>query len=187
MGGYHCKVLRRLSAVNCPWCASMSIRPAISGWSRPTGGGGNVGALTVASRCDQCLRADPSTGSPSAQLNRKSRRRKWGYDLMTGSESVAAKSPEAASMCRSCGACCSFSRDWPRFTTEDDGDLDLIPRAFADHHLGRMKCNGDRCTALVGEVGVSTSCAVYSVRPEVCRACEPGDEACQLARHRFAL
>jgi uncharacterized protein len=168
----------------------MSIRPAIGRWSQPTDAGGNVGALTVPSRCDQRLCADPyclSTGSLPAQLNRKSRCRKWVYDLTTGSESIAAKSPEAASMCRSCGACCSFSRDWPRFTTEDDSDLDLIPRALADHHLGRMKCDGDRCTALVGEVGVSTSCAVYSVRPEVCRACEPGDEACQLARHRFAL
>jgi Fe-S-cluster containining protein len=107
--------------------------------------------------------------------------------LTTSSESIAAKSPEVGSLCRSCGACCSFSRDWPRFTTEDESDLDRIPRAFVDHHLGRMKCDGDRCAALVGEVGISTSCTIYSVRPEVCRACEPGDEACQLARHWFAL
>lgn len=131
------------------------------------------------------------TGRQAAQrqLSRseKLRRRNGVHDLTTSSESIAEKSPEAASPCRSCGACCSFSRDWPRFTTENDSDLDRIPRRFADHHLGRMQCEGDRCAALVGEVGISTSCAVYSVRPEVCRACEPGDEACQLARYRFDL
>ena len=107
--------------------------------------------------------------------------------MRRGTEQIVATTPDASALCRSCGACCSFSRDWPRFTTEDECDLDRIPRVFADHHLGRMQCDGDRCAALVGEVGISTSCAVYSVRPEVCRACEPGDEACQLARQRFDL
>jgi uncharacterized protein len=108
-------------------------------------------------------------------------------DLRKGTEGIAANLPDTTALCRSCGACCSFSRHWPRFTTEDECDLDRIPRVFADHHLGRMQCDGDRCAALVGEVGISTSCAVYSVRPEVCRACEPGDEACQLARQWFDL
>lgn len=89
--------------------------------------------------------------------------------------------------CQSCGACCAFSRDWPRFTTEDERDLERIPRVFADHHAGRMQCDGERCSALLGEVGVSTACAVYSVRPEVCRTCEPGDDACQMARDKFGL
>jgi Fe-S-cluster containining protein len=90
-------------------------------------------------------------------------------------------------LCQTCGACCAYSREWPRFTTEDDAVLELIPREFIDHSRGRMRCSGDRCAALVGEVGVATSCAVYDVRPDVCRACEPADEACQLARQRFGL
>jgi len=90
-------------------------------------------------------------------------------------------------LCRTCGACCSFSREWPRFTLEDDADLDRIPRELVDQHLGRMKCDGDRCAALVGQVGVSTACAIYSIRPDVCRACEPGDDACLMARQRFGL
>jgi uncharacterized protein len=89
--------------------------------------------------------------------------------------------------CRTCGACCSFSREWPRFTLEDDADLDRIPGELVDPHLGRMRCDGDRCAALVGEVGVSTACAIYSIRPDVCRACEPGDDACLMARQRFGL
>jgi uncharacterized protein len=151
-------------------------------------GGGNA-ALTIPSRCDQRLRAvlvDKRPNDSSAEAKSRVTGNEV-HELTRGSESIAAKSPQAASLCRSCGACCSYSRDWPRFTTEDDSDLDRIPRVFVDQHLGRMQCDGDRCAALVGEVGISTSCAVYSERPEVCRACEPGDEACQVARHWFAL
>jgi hypothetical protein len=94
---------------------------------------------------------------------------------------------DASAMCRACGACCSFSPEWPRFSLEDDAALDRIPRAFVDDQRGRMRCDGDRCTALVGEVGISTSCAVYALRPDVCRACVPGDDACEMARLRFNL
>lgn len=90
-------------------------------------------------------------------------------------------------MCQACGACCSFSHDWPRFSLEDDAALDRIPSAFIDDSLGRMRCEGDRCAALVGEVGIATSCAVYAVRPDVCKACVPGDDACEMARRRFKL
>ena len=50
-----------------------------------------------------------------------------------------------------------------------------------------MRCAGDRCAALMGRVGIATSCAVYDVRPDVCRACEPGDDACQIARAKHGL
>jgi uncharacterized protein len=90
-------------------------------------------------------------------------------------------------MCQACGACCSFSHDWPRFSLEDDATLDRIPPAFIDDSLGRMRCEGDRCAALVGEVGIATSCAVYAARPDVCKACVPGDDACEMARRRFKL
>ena len=91
------------------------------------------------------------------------------------------------SPCQACGACCAYSRDWPRFSTEDHAALELIPPEYADHDRGRMRCEGDRCTALTGDVGVFTSCAIYSIRPEVCRACEPGDDACEMARRKFGL
>jgi hypothetical protein len=89
--------------------------------------------------------------------------------------------------CNSCGACCSYSRDWPRFTTENEYDLSRIPRELVEDNLNGMRCHGDRCAALVGEVGVKTRCIIYGQRPDVCRACEPGDAACQIARDRFRL
>ena len=100
---------------------------------------------------------------------------------------LRASGEDAQAMCQACGACCSFSADWPRFSLEDDAALDRIPRAFVDDSLGRMRCEGDRCAALVGDVGIATSCAIYTVRPDVCRACVPGDDACEMARRRFGL
>jgi len=95
--------------------------------------------------------------------------------------------PDAGAQCRKCGACCAFSSDWPRFSLETERELDRIPRAFVDERRGRMRCDGNRCTALIGDVGVATACAVYAVRPDVCRTCSPGDGDCQAARTRFGL
>jgi uncharacterized protein len=92
-----------------------------------------------------------------------------------------------AAACQACGACCSFSREWPRFSTEDDADLDRIPRIYVDDRHGRMRCNGNRCSALVGEIGIATECSIYDVRPDVCRACMPGDDACLMARQHYNL
>lgn len=100
--------------------------------------------------------------------------------------SVSAASDTSA-LCQSCGACCDYSREWPRFTTECDADLDLIPPSLVDPGLGRMRCEGDRCAALVGTVGQSTACSIWGLRPDVCRACQPGDDACRMARARHGL
>src|SRR5690242_10088315 len=89
--------------------------------------------------------------------------------------------------CNSCGACCSYSRDWPRFTMENEDDLSRIPSELVDDTLNGMRCHGERCAALVGEVGVKTRCVIYGQRPDVCRACEPGDAACRIARDSFGL
>ncbi len=94
---------------------------------------------------------------------------------------------ERLSPCNSCGACCSYSADWPRFTTEDDDALGRLPREYIDRSLSGMRCDGTRCSALAGEVGVSTSCAVYADRPDVCRACDVGDDACRMARIKHGL
>ena len=90
-------------------------------------------------------------------------------------------------LCQACGACCAYSADWPRFGLETEAEIEAIPRDYVDDARGTMRCNGDRCAALTGEVGVATACGVYTVRPQVCRSCEPGDDSCVLARRHFNL
>jgi Fe-S-cluster containining protein len=95
--------------------------------------------------------------------------------------------PDTMSPCQSCGACCAYSRNWPRFTIEDDAALNLIPTHLVNERSSGMRCEGERCAALVGHVGEATSCAVYAVRPDVCRVCMPGDAECTMARQRYDL
>jgi Fe-S-cluster containining protein len=87
--------------------------------------------------------------------------------------------------CTSCGACCATSHNWPRFSLESEDEIGAIPAAFVNER--GMRCVGDRCSALDGDVGVATRCRVYEVRPLVCRDCEPGDTECAKARRRFGL
>jgi uncharacterized protein len=87
--------------------------------------------------------------------------------------------------CQSCGACCFYSAEWPRFSLESDAEIEAIPEAHrADSGYG-MRCDGNRCTALSGTVGTWTACTVYAVRPIVCRECVPGDDACLTARRYY--
>ncbi len=87
-----------------------------------------------------------------------------------------------SALCQTCGACCAHSREWPRFTLEDDAEIDRIPSALIDDSQARMRCDGERCSALSGEIGATTACTIYDVRPLVCRDCLPGDDACSIAR-----
>lgn len=93
----------------------------------------------------------------------------------------------AENPCQGCGACCAYSANWPRFTVEEDAALDLIPSEYVNARQSGMRCEGERCSALTGDVGVATSCAIYAMRPEVCRTCLPGDAECNMARLRYGL
>lgn len=89
--------------------------------------------------------------------------------------------------CTTCGACCAFSKEWPRFTLEDDRAIARIPPELVDDVGSGMRCSGDRCGALTGAVGLQVSCSIYPLRPDVCKACSPGDDACRIARAHFGL
>lgn len=92
-----------------------------------------------------------------------------------------------SSSCLTCGACCAFSREWPRFSTESDAELNRIPEQYVADDLSGMRCDGDRCAALTGSVGVFAACIIYDMRPHVCRACKPGDDECRTARISYGL
>ena len=89
--------------------------------------------------------------------------------------------------CQSCGACCSYSAEWPRFSTEEDEQLDRIPEKFVSADLSGMRCDGVRCSALTGEIGKHTACGIYELRPDVCRACMPGGDDCLMARKAHGM
>jgi Fe-S-cluster containining protein len=93
----------------------------------------------------------------------------------------------AGELCQACGACCAFSPDWPRFTTETAGEIAALPHHLLNADETAMRWDCGRCAALRGEVGRVTCCTVYEDRPDVCRACQPGDDACNLARARHGM
>jgi len=87
--------------------------------------------------------------------------------------------------CLSCGACCAYSESWPAFI--GDGDGDGIPDELIDFGHERMQCYGDRCSALVGEIGTLAKCSVYENRPLVCREFQSGSDDCNMVRRKFNL
>lgn len=95
--------------------------------------------------------------------------------------------PRDVATCQSCGACCAYSSAWPRFTLETDDEIAGIPPAFVAPDETGMRCEGDRCMALAGEIGKSVTCRLYAARPIVCRDCLPGDHACEMARARAGM
>jgi len=100
---------------------------------------------------------------------------------------VQLQADPSSSPCQACGACCSYDASWPRFSLESDAQLALIPESLVSTDLAGMRAVGNRCAALAGEVGRHTACTIYAVRPDVCRACEPGDDACSMARTHHGL
>ena len=89
--------------------------------------------------------------------------------------------------CRLCGACCSFSKWWPSLKGTAAADLERIPEAFIAPDGTRMRCEGDRCSALTGMVGVRVACAVYETRPNACRVFKAGGPACRMVREEFGI
>ena len=87
--------------------------------------------------------------------------------------------------CRACGACCAYSDSWPAFI--GDGDGEGIADELIDFNHGRMRCHGNRCSALAGEVGGQAQCSVYPNRPLVCREFQPRSDDCVMVRRRFGL
>jgi Fe-S-cluster containining protein len=88
--------------------------------------------------------------------------------------------------CQTCGACCSYSADWPRLTTDGDRGPGGPPAELRTDD-GYVRCTGDRCDALEGVVGRTVRCTIYERRPAPCRACTPGDRSCLAARTAFGL
>jgi uncharacterized protein len=148
---------------------------------------GKLAVAAIQEAWDTAWAWQRSTGRQIAMVDRPAGA-PWAGPIVPLDRAIVEGEPKLeAGSCRACGACCSYSREWPRFSTESDEELALIPADHIDERLNAMRCDGDRCSALRGEVGIATGCAVYSVRPHVCRACTIGDDACRMARRHFGL
>ena len=58
------------------------------------------------------------------------------------------------SPCQSCGACCAYSRNWPRFSRLKTTLRSTSSRKVRRREQFGMRCDGDRCSALSGRIGV---------------------------------
>ncbi|WP_184446386.1 YkgJ family cysteine cluster protein [Rhodospirillum centenum] len=85
--------------------------------------------------------------------------------------------------CEGCGACCAYSWEWPALLGPGDGAG--IPAYFIED--GRMRCDGDRCSALAGTLGEAVHCRVYADRPLVCREFTAGSDDCRELRRLFGF
>lgn len=110
-----------------------------------------------------------------------------------------------ASDCQSCGACCvvTDANEEDGYAWVKSGDYVKMPHprrnllVVLEHHEGfppqyymrtRTNAQGQRvCIALSGEVGESTRCNIYSIRPNVCAGFRPGNHVCLYSRGRAGL
>ena len=95
--------------------------------------------------------------------------------------------PEGAD-CISCGRCCHHAPSSVSLLQHDEARLDeatlrrltvIDPRP---PHLRFLRTEEGRCIALDDRTSGQHACAIYSARPDGCRALEPDSPACREAR-----
>lgn len=89
--------------------------------------------------------------------------------------------------CVDCGVCC-FAEipDYVRVFGVDLERMDDEARAYVDFDGNRahMRMSGGRCAALmIDPVRLRYTCAIYPMRPDVCRSLERGSGACRADIH----
>ncbi|WP_324255867.1 YkgJ family cysteine cluster protein [Aquitalea palustris] len=110
-----------------------------------------------------------------------------------------AMSSSEQNICQRCGACCAAFRVSFHHSELDSEPGGRVPARLADEETrSTVRMRGTdyarpRCIALIGRVGESVSCGIYSERPSPCR--EFGarasigiyEEACNRARAQHGL
>lgn len=88
--------------------------------------------------------------------------------------------PNLDNPCMSCGVCCAHFRVsfyWGEAdpALKDSVPIELTAPILHPHRLAMLGTLGlpIRCVALIGEVGMAVSCAIYARRPSPCRELEP--------------
>lgn len=103
--------------------------------------------------------------------------------------------------CQTCGACCISVYDSPTYvdvSIEDVKRMTLLQRAKYvvddphrqwSHLATRVEPKTGRiiCAAHRGTTGKTSSCEIYTKRPDLCRSFRPGNPACRQARADIGL
>lgn len=101
--------------------------------------------------------------------------------------------------CLTCGACCAFFRASFYWAEADDAPGGTVPVALTEKRTDLLRSMkgmtgpSPRCVALVGEVGESVRCSIYTLRSSACRDFEPSwvdgqrNERCDRARAAWGL
>ena len=98
--------------------------------------------------------------------------------------------PGDAPECTACGACC-FS-ELPEYVRVFGCDLDRMDERAQSfvHFVGNrcfMRLDQGRCSALVIEPEARRfTCAIYEMRPDVCRSLDRGSSGCRADRYEKA-
>jgi Fe-S-cluster containining protein len=89
--------------------------------------------------------------------------------------------------CVPCSACCfSELAEYVRVFGVDVDRMDERALGYTDFdgHRAFMRMVNGRCAALVIDPDAKRfTCAIYEMRPDVCRSLEPGSGACKADRH----
>ena len=89
--------------------------------------------------------------------------------------------------CTVCGACCfSMAHDYVRVFGVDLERMDDRAQSYTEFSENRcfMRIEDGHCTALVIDpTGPTFTCAIYEMRPDVCRSFDRGSGACAADRH----
>jgi Fe-S-cluster containining protein len=97
---------------------------------------------------------------------------------------------EGVPECVDCGRCCfSYAVDYIRVFGVDHARMDDHARAYTsfDGHRCQMRMVDGHCAALqIDPVARRFTCAIYPMRPDVCRSLERGSGACRADRHEKA-
>lgn len=81
--------------------------------------------------------------------------------------------------CLTCGACCSAGPDTVDLVPQVD---DQVPEVFRTNDGRHMRTLFGKCLALRGIPDCRVYCAIYELRPLVCRSFEAGGEGCRRIR-----
>ena len=87
--------------------------------------------------------------------------------------------------CERCGACCSVF-NFVELSKTDRGRIPLsCTETYPNEPWTRVMKRKDGTCGELAMVDGKANCVIYGIRPEICRAFQPGCDLCLAAKDRF--